>query len=82
MQSTDITGAVCLATEPHDPHRIVGSFRGHCPGTKPKPELAGERETVWCEAHGGLTNPHFEVDNCVCPHHTDQQTRARMNATG
>lgn len=31
-QSTDITGAHCIETEPHGSHRIVGSFRGTCPG--------------------------------------------------
>jgi hypothetical protein len=44
-------------------------------------ELAArERETVWCEAHGGGANPHFKRDDCVYPHLTDQWTRARMNA--
>jgi hypothetical protein len=42
--------------------------------------LPGVRETVWCEAHDGLANPHFERDDCVYPHFTDQATRARMNA--
>lgn len=37
-------------------------------------------ETVWCEAHGGLSNPHFERDDCQHPHFTDQATRDRMNA--
>lgn len=32
QQSTDITGARCLNAEPHEGHRIVGSFRGSCPG--------------------------------------------------
>jgi hypothetical protein len=40
-----------------------------------------ERETVWCEAHGGMTtNPHFERPDCVHPHLTDTRTRARLNA--
>lgn len=38
------------------------------------------RETVWCEAHGGLANPHFERDDCAYPHFTDEQTRERLNA--
>lgn len=37
------------------------------------------RETVWCEAHGGLANPHFDRSDCVDPHYTDQQTRERLN---
>jgi hypothetical protein len=31
-QSTDITGATCHKTEPHEAHPIVGSFRGSCSG--------------------------------------------------
>lgn len=31
-QSTDITGATCPKTEPHEAHAIVGSFRGSCSG--------------------------------------------------
>ncbi len=37
------------------------------------------RETVWCEAHGGLANPHFERSDCRYPHFTDEVTRARLN---
>lgn len=40
---------------------------------------ATERETVWCEAHGGTENPHFQQDDCLYPHFTDQRTRARLN---
>ncbi len=39
-QSTDITGARCLETEPHEAHPIVGSFRGSCPGIKSAQEGA------------------------------------------
>lgn len=39
-QSTDITGATCTNTGPHAPHRIVGSFRGSCPG------IAGPASTI------------------------------------
>src|SRR4051812_47950881 len=38
------------------------------------------RETVWCEAHGGLANPHFDGPDCVHPHYTDSAIRARLNA--
>jgi hypothetical protein len=38
------------------------------------------RETVWCEAHGGLEDPHFEEPGCVHPHFTDPWTRERVNA--
>lgn len=41
---------------------------------------ARERETVWCEAHGGFDDPHFERGDCRYPHFTDQATRARLNA--
>lgn len=41
---------------------------------------ANDAETVWCEAHGGLDNPHFERTDCRFPHFTDQATRARLNA--
>lgn len=33
-QSPDVAGAQCLKVEPHEAHRIVGSFRGSCPGIK------------------------------------------------
>jgi len=28
------------------------------------------RETVWCEAHDGLANPHVEQSDCLHPHFT------------
>jgi hypothetical protein len=46
---------------------------------KDQGKMTGEqRETVWCEAHGGLSNPHFERDDCRYPHFTDRATRDRM----
>jgi hypothetical protein len=38
------------------------------------------RDTVWCEVHGGLANPHFEQDDCVDPHLTDAHVQARVAA--
>jgi hypothetical protein len=38
-------------------------------------------QTVWCEndAHGTAWNPHFDSADCVNPHFTDPETRARLN---
>lgn len=43
-------------------------------GHRPVFEIAAtERETVWCEAHGGLANPHVERSDCRYPHFTGQR---------
>lgn len=47
---------------------------------KPIKAVVRERETVWCEKHGGYDFPHFQTSTCLHPHFTDQATRARMNA--
>lgn len=39
-QSLDITGARCLRTDAHEPHRIIGSFRGSCSGIEQNEEAA------------------------------------------
>lgn len=41
-------------------------------------EMTPGREAVWCEAHGGLANPHVESHDCVNPHFTGPELRARI----
>lgn len=49
-QSTDITGARCWTTEPHDGHPIIGSFRGSCPGIPEPPSRVLDPTEAWDQA--------------------------------
>jgi len=57
-QSTDITGASCPMTGPHDAHPIAGSFRGSCPGI-----TAARSQLTACD-HGYAVEGRIET----CPH--------------
>lgn len=62
--------------------RFAAALRatGHTVTLVPPAAAGITRETVWCEAHGGLSSPHFDGPDCVHPCYTDTATRDRLNA--